>query len=317
MDEWIIKQLSAITPEEQKILDGQPSIDRQLYMQGFENVINSKKLLSAGKLITIRPHTRFVHFPEHTHDYVEMIYMCKGSSTHIVNGHSIELSAGELLLLNQSATHEVCATSKQDVAVNVIILPYFFTDTLEDVGTEKTPLRTFLVDCLCGKGEGPDFFHFCVSEVKPIQNLVENLLWTLLGDGPNKRKASRLTMSLLFLELTAYMQNVAAQNQEDAAVIAVLSYVEANYTSGNLLDIATQLHYDVSWLSREVKRKTGKTFTQILQEKRLSQAAFLLRNTNRKVLDISIAVGYENASFFHKLFQQQFGCSPRQFRLNT
>ena len=73
MDEWIIKQLSAVTPEEQKILDGQPSIDRQLYMQGFENVINSKKLLSAGKLITIRPHTRFVHFPEHTHDYVEQI----------------------------------------------------------------------------------------------------------------------------------------------------------------------------------------------------------------------------------------------------
>ena len=123
MDEWIIKQLSAVTPEEQKILDGQPSIDRQLYMQGFENVINSRKLLSSGKLITIRPHTRFVHFPEHTHDYVEMIYMCKGSSTHIVNGHRIELSAGELLLLNQSATHEVCATSEQDVAVNVIILP--------------------------------------------------------------------------------------------------------------------------------------------------------------------------------------------------
>lgn len=45
--------------------------DRDLYMQSKNNVINSRKLLAAGKLITIRPHTRFIDFPEHTHRAVQ------------------------------------------------------------------------------------------------------------------------------------------------------------------------------------------------------------------------------------------------------
>ena len=59
-------------------------------MQEMGNTINAQKLLSAGKLITIRPHTRFVHFPEHTHDYVEVVYMCEGVTEHIVNNKGVQ-----------------------------------------------------------------------------------------------------------------------------------------------------------------------------------------------------------------------------------
>ena len=68
MNGEILKLLCPITPEEQAILDGRTTIDRDIYMQGQGNTINAKKLLAAGKLITVRPHTRFIHFPEHTHD---------------------------------------------------------------------------------------------------------------------------------------------------------------------------------------------------------------------------------------------------------
>ena len=78
MNDEILTHLQGITAEEQAILDGRKTIDRNIYMQGQENIINAKKLLAAGKLITIRPHTRFIHFPEHTHDYVEVVYMCAG-----------------------------------------------------------------------------------------------------------------------------------------------------------------------------------------------------------------------------------------------
>ena len=74
------------------------------------------------------------------------------------------------------------------------------------------------------------------------------------------------------------------------------------------------LHYDVTWLSREIKRRTGKTYTELLQEKRLSQAAWLLRNTRQKVADIGISVGYENLSYFHRIFAQHFGISPKAYR---
>lgn len=314
MHEEILRHLQGITEEEQAILDGRTTIDRELYMQGGGSVVKAKKLLASGKLITIRPHTRFIHFPEHTHDYVEVIYMCSGRTTHLVNGKQLLLEAGNLLFLSQSAVHEVCRAGVGDVAVNFIVLPDFFATTLSFIGEEETPLRKFLVDCLCGKNTGPDFLLFDVSGVIPIQNLVENLLWTLIYELPNRRKVSQMTMALLFTQLMGRTETLLTDDQEDAAVLRVLRYVETSYAAGSFGEIAEQLHYDPSWLSREIKRKTGKTYTQLVQEKRLAQAAFLLKNTTRKISDISAAVGYENISYFHRLFAQCFGKSPKDYR---
>ncbi len=314
MYQELLNHLCQITEEEQAILDGRTTIDRTLYMQGQSNTINAKKLLSSGKLITIRPHTRFIHFPEHTHDYVEMVYMCSGETTHIVGGKRIRLEQGNLLLLSQSATHEICRAGETDVAVNFIVLPDFFAASLAVIGEEETPLRKFLVDCLCGQNTGPGFLHFDVSQVVPIQNLVENLLWTLIQETPNKRKVSQMTMALLFLQLIGHTDMLLTDDCEDAAVIQVLRYAETNYREGSFAEIAEQLHYNPSWLSREIKRRTGKTYTQIVQDRRLVQAAFLLRNTNRSVADISAAVGYENVSFFHRIFAAAYGKSPKHYR---
>lgn len=52
-----------------------------------------------------------------------------------------------------------------------------------------------------------------------------------------------------------------------------------------------------------------------MQEKRLAQAAFLLKNTDRNVDDIAGAVGYENMGYFHRLFKDVFGVSPRHYRM--
>lgn len=314
LESEILERLQAITDEEQAILDGRTTIDRELYMQGQSNTINAKKLLASGKLITVRPHTRFIHFPEHRHDYVEMVYMCAGQTTHIVNGKAILLEQGDLLFLSQSATHEVCKAEEGDVAVNFIVLPDFFTASLSAIGEEETPLRRFLVDCLCGQNTGPGYLHFEVSRVKPIQNLIENLLYTLLQDTPNKQKMNQMTMTLLFMQLTGHTEALRSNDQENAAVFQVLRYVETNYASCSFAEIAERLHYDMSWLSREIKRQTGKTYTQIVQEKRLAQAAFLLKNTKRNVTDISVAVGYENISYFHRIFAAAYGKSPKHYR---
>lgn len=315
MDTKLLEQLTVITAEEQEILDGRNDIDRDIYMQEQGSTINSRKLLSAGKLITIRPHTRFIHFPEHTHDYVEVIYMCSGKTTHIVNGKEIELEQGDLLFLNQSAKHEVCRAGERDIAVNFIVLPEFFTAPLSMIGEEETPLRKFLIDCLCGRNSGAGYLYFDVSEVKPIQNLLENLLWILIRDTPSKRKMSQMTMALLFMQLLGHTETLSTDDQGDAVVWQVLRYVEANYAYGSFAELTQQLHYDASWLSREIKRKTGKTYTQLIQEKRLAQAAFLLRNTDRNVSDIAVAVGYENISYFHRIFADAYGKSPRHYRV--
>jgi len=244
-----------------------------------------------------------------------VVYMCAGKTTHIVDGRQIKLEQGDLLFLSQSIHHEVCKAGEGDVAVNFIILPDFFATTLTAIGEEETPLRKFLVDCLCGQNTGLGYLHFHVSGIQPIQNLAENLLWILLQDTPNKQKMSQMTMALLFLQLMGHTETLHSGDQENAAVFQVLRYVETDYAHGSFAEITEKLHYDASWLSREIKRKTGKTYTQLVQEKRLAQAAFLLKNTDRKVADISVAVGYENISYFHRIFADSYGKSPKHYRM--
>ena len=314
MDPALLSHLQRVTQEEQAILDGRTTIDRALYMPGRENTVSSRKLLESGKWITIRPHTRFIHFPEHRHDYVEVVYMCAGQTRHIVNGKTVTLLQGELLFLSQSALHEVCRAEETDVAVNFIVVPDFFETTLTAIGEEETPLRRFLVDCLCGQNSGPGYLHFHVSDVKPVQNLVENLLFTLLQDTPNKRKLCQMMMEVLFLQLLGCTETLTPANPEEETVWKVLRYVESNFASGSLTEAAALLHYDLCWLSREIKRLTGKTYTQIVQEKRLAQAAFLLRSTRRNIADISADVGYENVSYFHRIFTAAYGKSPLHYR---
>ena len=315
MDKKILSYFKGITEEEQAILSGQVNIDRNIYMQGQTNVINAKKLLTAGKLISIRQHTRFVHFPSHTHDYVEVVYMCTGQTTHIVNGVPICLHQGELLFMNQYATHEVLETGEKDVAVNFIILPEFFNSVLPFVGDSETPLRNFFVDCLCGESSSTDYLHFKVADIKAIQNLIENLLFIFLEDMENKWKMSQMTMVILFMHLMDHTDALHISNQGQATIFKVLRYIESHYASGSLTELAELLHYDMYSLSRVIKQKTGKNYQELVREKRLFQAAFLLKNTDKTVDSIANAVGYENIGFFHRIFRETFGMSPRNYRM--
>ena len=309
----ILEQLKQITPEEQDIIDGGREINRDIYMLGRDNTVNSKKLLDEGKLITMRKHTRFIAFPEHTHDYVELIYMCQGSTTHIVEGKEIKLCEGELLFLGQGIHHSIKKAEQNDIAVNFIILPHFFGDTLYAMGENESPIKRFFVNCLCGN-DSNSYLHFNVSDVTEVQNLMENLILIVMSDTPNKRKQLQMSMALIFMQLIAHTDKLIAELNEDTALFKILDYIETNYINGNLSEASQIFHYEISWLSREILKKTGKTFTQLMQEKRLSQAAFLLKNTNKNFTDISVAVGYENTSYFHKMFTLNFNMSPKEFR---
>lgn len=314
INETILKKLTAITKEEQAILDGNTEIDKSLYTENGGSIINSKKLLESGKLITIRPHTRFVHFPKHTHDYVEAVYMCSGKTTHIINGNKIDLCEGELLFLGQTAKQEILPAGKNDIAVNFIILPSFFDKSLEMLGEEETPLRKFITDCLGKTTDKLGYLHFKVFDVLPIQNLIENLLWTLIYDTPNKRNINQTTMGLLFMQLLNFTDRLSYAKKEQDTLLQVFRYIEDNYKSGSLTELAGILHYDLFWLSKEIKEKTGFTYTELLQEKRLTQSAFLLRTTKMKITDIANAVGYENVSYFHRLFYKKYQLSPKKYK---
>ena len=116
-----------VTEEEEQLLAG-GQVDKSLYSSSPSFLIDSEKLLAKGRLITVRPHTRFAAFPMHTHNYVEIMYMCSGQTVHQIEGRPpLTLQAGELLFLNQHASHGVERAGEEDVGVNFIVLPQFLT----------------------------------------------------------------------------------------------------------------------------------------------------------------------------------------------
>jgi AraC-type DNA-binding domain-containing proteins len=317
MNSEILSQLERITQEEQDILAGRDEINKELYMDTASSIIDSKKLLDYGKLIQIRTHTRFVHFPKHTHNYVEVIYMCEGSTTHIINGEEVQLNEGELMFLNQNATQEIYPAGEKDIAVNFIIQPQFFNQALLMIGNEDNMIRDFILGCLKGEDDMVSYLHFKVNHVLPIQNLVENLIWTLQNNQQNKRSINQMTMGLLFLQLMNHTDKVTVGKNhfEQELMLTVFRFIEEHYKEGNLSDLAAELHYDLYWLSRMIKKITQKTYTELVQTKRLSQAAYLLSNTKLTVADIGLSVGYDNLSYFHRIFKEKYQLSPKQYRI--
>lgn len=273
----------------------------------------SEPVWPAVRRIALRYHPRGVGVPAHTRTYVELFCMVRGTSRHVIGNTEVELGAGELLLLGQQTPQELLPLDDDAIAVSFFLKPELFGDLVPFLGTEDTPLRSFILKCL-GQETPYGYLHFHVADVKPVQNLLENLLLHLVETPDSRRPVPMLTVGLLFLQLMEEGDKLTIGIREQQSVLGVLRYLETNYVGGSLTDAAKRLHCDVAWLSREIKRRTGRTYTELLQERRLQQAASLLTNTKQKVSDIAVAVGYENISYFHRIFQRRFGLSPKKFR---
>ncbi|MBO5372093.1 MAG: helix-turn-helix domain-containing protein [Lachnospiraceae bacterium] len=320
MEQSLLEKLQVITPEEQKLLENKGSVEKSLYTSENRFVVDRNKMLEKGKLIDIRTHTRFVHFPKHSHNYIEIIYMCSGSTTHIINNETkVILEKGDLLFLNQNATQEILPAGKEDIAVNFIVMPEFF-DVAFEVVEEENVVRDFFVGALQKEKQGMDYIHFRVADILPIQNLVENMIWSLVNKQSNKQNINKMTMGLLIVQLSNYIDRIEHTNPKQnnqKMTFSILQYVEENYKEGTLSELAQLLHCDVYWLSKEIKKLTGYKYTELVQKKRLNQAGYLLKNTSLSVMDIGMAVGYENMSYFHKLFQKEYKMTPRHYRIES
>ncbi len=203
------------------------------------------------------------------------------------------------------------------MAVNLIILPEFFSLVLDLIGAEPSLIREFLVDCLRNTRHDVSFLHFKVADVLPIQNLMENLISSLL-DGRYSQRVNQTTMALLFLYLMNYLDQmeIGKDHMEEEMILKVFRYIEDHYRDGELSFLASGLHYDLYQLSRLIKTVTGSTYTELLQEKRLQEAAFLLDTTRLSVSDICMNVGYNNFSYFYRIFKEKYGMTPREYRMS-
>jgi AraC-like DNA-binding protein len=188
------------------------------------------------------------------------------------------------------------------------------------MGGGPSALRDFLTGCLTRKDTATNFLYFKASDVLPIQNLMENLIWNMLNTENNSRTINQSTVGLLFLYLTNHTElfvHTSPSSYEQELVLKILSYIDTSYRAASLTEFATTEKADIYTLSRILKKETGRSFKELLQEKRLERACTLLTSSHASVADIAASVGYENTSFFHRLFRRVYGVSPRDYRITS
>ena len=99
-----------------------------------------------------------------------------------------------------------------------------------------------------------------------------------------------------------------------AAVVYRASWPNEQIVRGTLADIAARLHQPPYAVSRLLSCHTGQNFRQLLQQRKLQQAAYLLSHTPLPVEAILENIGYENSSYFYRRFRERYGCSPADYR---
>ena len=98
-------------------------------------------------------------------------------------------------------------------------------------------------------------------------------------------------------------------------ISAVLEFIDKNMTNKiTLKSVADYLNVDVFHLSREIKKETGKTFTEQLINRRLDEAKRLLKYTDYNLTQVSEICGFLSKSYFIKVFKDHFKTTPIQYR---
>ena len=100
----------------------------------------------------------------------------------------------------------------------------------------------------------------------------------------------------------------------EALVQAALQEITQNYREASLSNVARTYGVSLAYVSECVRTQTGKTYKELLQKHRMETAARLLRRSDLNIQQIITQVGYENTSYFYRLFHERYGQSPREYR---
>lgn len=318
ISEKVLEKLLAFTDEEIDALNGKSSIDTSIFSNQLSKTIDYHKLLDTNQQISVRKHTRFIDYPEHNHNYIELMYVYSGSLTHIVDGKEIVLQQGEFSLLDQHISHSIKFASEDDIIFNFIIRPDFFDYLTSLTYGEDNILFSFILDSIYSQHSHGKCLVFKQnkSQVQKV-SIVEQIITEMYEPSVVSQAAIKLYVGSLLVELVKDPKSIDSYvkaDYENVLVSQVLTYIYQNYQEGKLQTIAAKLNLPEYHISKLIKKSLGITFKEVVQDVRLSKSCELLRNTKLSIIDIMSEIGYQNISFFYKIFKEKYQMTPNEYR---
>ncbi|TAG26697.1 MAG: AraC family transcriptional regulator [Burkholderiales bacterium] len=110
------------------------------------------------------------------------------------------------------------------------------------------------------------------------------------------------------------VQHGGKTSQRDA-LQRVVRYVKDNLDKEiSLTEAAAAAFLSPNYLTHLLKKETGRTFTDLVTDRRMERAKELLSTSNIRVREVAYQCGFNDEAYFNRRFRQQFQQTPKQFR---
>lgn len=269
----------------------------------------------------------------HRHEYMQINYICRGSGKHFINNHEFGIIQGDIFVIPPYVPHFIIASPETDIDIfEFEFIPGFINQSFSNIRDKN--------DFISIESAEPfiDFAYiepFLVSEahIKPRLNLteksrivVEKILNEALSECINKESGYILLVKSLLLELLVvvgreYKEIIDKSEQQSMLlhhrdfISDAVGYINEHYMEElNVNDLAHKFLLSPSYFRYLFKNITSKTFTEYLNGIRVLKAVEMLKTTDKRVVDISRVTGFNNTNNFNKVFRQQTGVAPLQYR---
>jgi len=265
---------------------------------------------------------------KHMHEFVQIVYMCKGKLKHVINNNAFDVYKGDIFIIPP-------------------YVPHYFIDSFEEkyeiIEFEFIP--EFINERFSGllnKNKDTGFMDFAYlepflvaeNEVKPRLNLsgstqieVEKILNEVLLEYERKDTDFELIIKALLLKLLVivgreYKEKITGTQYDDVfarhrdALYNAIEFINTNYNKDITIDdVAKVAMLSQSYFRYLFKQITQKTFTEYINGLRVTKAVELLKTRlDMKVIDICYEVGFNNANHFNRVFRSETGATPMQVR---
>lgn len=249
----------------------------------------------------------------HWHNEFEIVAVSEGVVDCHVGQESFRLKAGEAVFINSRVLHQFTAKD-YGIMPNIVFSPEFIA-----------PEQTVIYDKFIAPIEKSTMEYLVFKNTCEWHNRVLELLSTLFYeisvDGFNELKVRNILSEawVIILEQVRHTLRenkcVNDANSSGNSVKLMIQYIGAHYMEEiSLNDIAASVNISKNTAMRYFAANIGVSPVDYLIKYRIGISCKMLRETSDKISHIAGCVGYENTSYFCRLFRKYVGVSPKKYR---